>query len=84
MNNFEKSPNASKFTPGMPVRIKDTAEHTLNHEFLPNGVTGIVEKVENGRVFVAYRIPGDGIKPGQKDSSKIMPFEESEIEEITS
>ncbi|MFA5990797.1 MAG: hypothetical protein WC794_00945 [Candidatus Doudnabacteria bacterium] len=84
MSNPEKFPNLSRFVPGMPVRIKGTAEHTINHEFMPNGITGLVEKVENGMVYVAYRIPGDGIKPGQKDSSRIFPFKENEIEEITS
>lgn len=87
MNGPEKrseSPDLSKFVPGMPVRIKGTAEHTLNHEYMPNGITGLIEKVENGKVFVAYRVPGDGIKPGQKDKSVIFPFNPSDIEILTS
>lgn len=49
----------SKFTPGMPVRIKGTTGHHLNREYMPNGVTGIVivDSVEGDKVFVAYRIP---------------------------
>lgn len=37
MDGHEKrsgSPDLAKFVPGMPVRIKGTSEHTLNHEYM--------------------------------------------------
>lgn len=50
---------------------------------MPNGITGLIEKVENGKVFVAYRIPGDSIRK-DKARETIQPFNPDEIEEIIS
>lgn len=73
----------SKFHPGMVVTIKETVEHHINGEYMPIGITGLVEKVENGKVFVAYRIPGKPIKKNGKEHT-IFPFNPDEIEELQS
>ncbi|MBI5530114.1 MAG: hypothetical protein HY918_01270 [Candidatus Doudnabacteria bacterium] len=77
------SPEFSELIPGTPVRIKGTSEHHINHEFLLNGITGVVVEVKNDKVFVAYRIPGDSIRR-DKAQETIQPFDRSEIEEIIS
>ncbi len=73
----------SEFEPGMPVRVRNTAGTKINGEFMPTGITGLVEKIENGKVYVAYRIPGDSPRR-DKATSTVFPYEPSEIEKITS
>jgi hypothetical protein len=86
MKKFSGQPSetGSEFVPGMPVRVKNTADKTVNHEYLPNGITGLVHKIENGKVYVAYMIPGKGIKSGQEGKSNIFPFDPQDIEEVKS
>jgi|GEM_PF-4467453 len=83
MKNPETHPDLPKFVPGMLVKIKSTSEHHLNGEYLPNGITGVIEKIENGKIYVAYRIPGESPKR-DKAQSTIFPFNPAEIEILTS
>lgn len=50
---------------------------------MPNGITGIVEKIENGKVFVAYRIPGNSTRRDGAQSTT-FGYEPEDVEEIIS